>query len=450
VKIAEELAVFSAALEFQQLPPDVVEKTKIFFLDWLGSAVNGADAAPTKMALEVAEELKGKEESTAVADMSRNSCLMAALVNGISSHVVEMDDGHRKGIYHPGAPVFSAILPLAEKLDLSGKRFIEAAVVGYEIGVRSAVAVGKSHYRYWHTTGTCGTFAAAAGASKLLSLDKSQTTWAIGNAGTQASGLWEFLTDNAMSKQLHPAKAAVNGLLAAFLAQKGFTGPASIYEGEKGFFRATSTDFNLDAAAAGLGGGRYAIEECSIKKHASCGHTHSAVDAVLELVTEHGIAPEAIDRVDVRLYDQAMDLLEKVKPTTPFFAKFCLPFCIATAAVYRQVGLEAFTEERLGDPAVLGMMDRITLRRDPALTPLFPEKFCAVVSLRTKAGESLTTRVEDPKGTPENPMSPREITEKYRTMTSKQLGAAAETVLERVMRIENLPSMKVLFQNVHF
>jgi len=450
VKIAEAFADFSVALKYQQLPQEVLEKAKIFFLDWIGSAINGAGEAPTKMALAVAKELKGEEESTALADMSRNSCLMAALVNGISSHVVEMDDGHRKGIYHPGAPVFSAMLPLAEKLNLSGKRFIEAVVVGYEIGVRSAVAVGRSHYRYWHTTGTCGTFGAAAGAAKLLSLDKSQTTWAIGNAGTQASGLWEFLTDNAMSKQLHPAKAAVNGILAAFLAQKGFTGPASIYEGEKGFFRATSTDFNLGAATAGLGEGRYAIEECSIKKHASCGHTHSAVDAVLALVTEHGILPDDVDHVDVRLYDQAMDLLEKVKPTTPFFAKFCLPFCIATAAVYRQVGLEAFTEERLGDPAVLRMMDRITLHRDSALTPLFPEKYCAVVSLRTKAGESLMSRVEDPKGTPENPMSPQEITEKYRAMTSRQLGAASETVLERVMRIENLPSMKTFFQDVRF
>ena len=234
----------------------------------------------------------------------------------------------------------------------------------------------------------------------MLSLNGLRTTWAIGNAGTQASGLWEFLTENAMSKQLHPAKAAVNGMLAAFLARRGFTGASSIYEGEKGFFRATSMDFNPEVATEGLGIGHYAIDQCSIKKHASCGHTHSAVDAVLDLVTQHAISPENIEHIDVRLYDQALDLLEKIKPTSPFFEKFCLPFCIATAAIYRQVGLDAFTEKRLEDPAILRLMDCISLRRDPELTPLFPEKYCAVVTLKTRKGEMLTARIEDPRERP--------------------------------------------------
>jgi 2-methylcitrate dehydratase PrpD len=446
VNIAERFSDFTVKLEFQQLPQAIVKTAKLFFLDWLGAAFRGAEETSTQMSLEAVLELKGSEESTVLADMSRNSCIMAALANGISSHAVEMDDVHRKGIYHPGGPVFSAILPLAERLNASGRRFIEAAVAGYEVGVRSAVAVGKSHYGYWHTTGTCGTFGAAAGAAKLLSLNQQQTAWALGSAGTQAAGLWEFLADSAMSKQLHPAKAAVNGLLSAFLARKGFTGATSIYEGDKGFFRATSTDFDPAAAMADLGNGRYKISECSIKKHASCGHTHSAVDAVLDLVIGHAIVPADIVRINVRLYKQAVDLLEKITPTTPFFAKFCFPFCIASAVIFHQVGLEAFTDERIHDPAILGMMDRVSLACDKELTPLFPEKFSAIVTIETSHGELLTTRVDDPKGTPENPMFEEEIIEKYRRMAAGFLPKGkTERILKRVLNIEDFQSMDRFF-----
>jgi 2-methylcitrate dehydratase PrpD len=447
MKIAEEFANFIVNLGFQELPYIIVEKTKLLFLDWIGAAFRGAEEEPTKMALEVAKEFKGREESTVLADMSRNSCIMAALANGISSHAVEMDDVHRKGIYHPGGPVFSAILPLAERMNVSGKRFIEAAVVGYEVGIRSAVAAGKSHYKYWHTTGTCGTFGAAAGAAKILSLNEKQTTQSLGSAGTQAAGLWEFLADSSMSKLLHPGKAAMNGILSVFLAEKGFTGATSIYEGDKGFFHATSTDFDLCSATVDLKKNIYKISECSLKKHASCGHTHSAIDAILDIISRYSVKPAGIVKIDVRLYKQALDLFENVKATNPFIAKFCFPFCIASAVIYNQVGLEAFTDERIHDREIIAMMERISFSRDEELTKLFPEKFSAIVTIKTSQGEFLTKRVDDPKGTPENPMPKEEIIEKFRLMTGDiLLKERQEIIIDRVLNIENYQFMDKFFK----
>lgn len=446
--IAEQFADFSVTLEYEQLPPQVIGETKVFFLDWLGAAFRGGGEEPTRIALEVLKDWGGGDESTVIADMSRNSCIAAALANGISSHAVEIDDVHREGMYHPGGPVFSAILPLAEKLEVTGKRFIEAAVVGYEIGIRSAVAAGKSHYRYWHTTGTCGTFGAAAGVAKLLSLDRKQTAWALGNAGTQASGLWEFLGENAMSKQFHPGKAAMNGILAATFARKGFTGATSIYEGEKGFFQATSENSNPVGAVEKIGSGVYKITETSIKKHASCGHTHSALDAVIDLVTSHSLGAEDISRIDVGLNSSAFDLLAKVKPTTPSLARFSIPFCVATAVIFNRVGLEAFAEERLRDREVLRIADSVFLHEDEELTVCFPDKMSAMVTIETKAGDILVAHVHDPKGTPENPLTFEEITDKFRQVTADHLRGTSETILQRVMALDECTSMNDFFDNL--
>lgn len=254
-------------------------------------------------------------------------CLLAALVNGASSHVVEMDDLHRESIFHPAAPIMPAVFALAEREGSTGRDIILAISAGYEAGIRIAVAIGPSHYHFWHTTATCGTFGAAAGAAKILGLDEEHFVWALGSAGTQAAGLWEFLGESAMSKQLHPGKAAMNGLLASLLAQKGFTGASKILEGEKGLFRATSQDFSEEKCVAGLGK-EFFSDRNSIKYYASCGHTHSAVDAVLKATGGRPMMVEEIERVDVSVYQASLDLLGDVMPTTPYLGKFNLPFCV--------------------------------------------------------------------------------------------------------------------------
>jgi 2-methylcitrate dehydratase PrpD len=226
--LSEQLAAFIAGTDYDVLPAKTIDMCKLAVLDWLGSVAAGGREQPGRMAVAVARGQGGTRQATLVAARERTSCLNAALVNGICSHIVEMDDVHRASILHAGAAVIPAALSVAEMRHATGREFIAALVAGYEIAVRVGEAVTPSHYLYWHTTGTCGTFGAAAAAAKLLGLGQEELVWVLGNAGTQAAGLWEFLADGAMSKHLHAGKAAMNGVLAALLAQQGFVA-ASVF-----------------------------------------------------------------------------------------------------------------------------------------------------------------------------------------------------------------------------
>lgn len=439
--VSEKLAEFSSGFSYERLSRDQVSKLKLYFLDWLGSAYAGAREKPVGMVLAVAKNQGGNPQATLIPEGSKGSALMAALVNGASSHVVEMDDLHRESILHPAAAIIPAVLAAAEAEHASGKDFLAALAVGYEVGIRVALAAGTSHYNFWHTTGTCGTFGAAAGAGRILRLSSEQMAWALGSAGTQAAGLWAFLVENAMSKQLHPGKAAANGLLAALLAREGFTGAKSILESDKGFFRATSQDFNEARCLEGLGRDFF-FEGNSLKYHASCGHTHSAIDAVLEATAGRPTEPEEVSAVHVRLYQAALDLLGKVEPKSPYLAKFCLPFCIATALLYGRVGLEAFSEERLADERLRLLMRKIHIQPDPTLTSLFPRMWPARVEILGTDGKTRVGACNYPKGDPENPLTVEEVEEKFRWMTRGVLpGHQGDNLLKSIGGLEELDDL---------
>lgn len=444
--ISERIADFIVQTDPGRLPADVVEFTKLCFLDWLGSAIAGSDKPPTAAMVEVARALGGNPEATLIPGWSPTSAFWAALVNGASSHVVEMDDLHKPSILHPAAPVIPAALALAEREGSGGDELIAAIVVGYEVAIRAGECVGPSHYAFWHSTGTCGTFGAAAAAGRLLGLDRDQLVWALGSAGTQAAGLWEFLVDGAMSKQLHPAKAAADGMLAALLAQRGFTAARRIFEGEKGFCRAMSQAGELGRLTDGLGDGSYRISGTSFKAHAACYHIHSAIDAALKIRAEHGGAPDEIARVGVRLYSAAMDLLEKVDPQNPYAAKFNVPFCVATALLRGAVGLDAFTEERLADAAIRGVMERVELARDPALDEGYPERWPAVVEVETSGGPRHQARVDYPRGDPRNPLTATQVVEKFHDLTRVHLPEVRRRALvDGCLALEKVESMAAFF-----
>ena len=442
--LSKQLAQYVCNLSFDDLTQEHIKKTKIYLLDWLGSAFAGKTEKPTHIMIEVARSMGGKPESTIIPDGSKTMCLLAALVNGASSHVVEMDDLHRESILHPAAPIMPAVFALAERENSSGRDIILAISAGYETGIRIAVAIGPSHYHFWHTTATCGTFGAAAGAAKILGLDEEHFVWALGSAGTQAAGLWEFLGESAMSKQLHPGKAAMNGLLASLLAQKGFTGASKILEGEKGLFRATSQDFSEEKCVAGLGK-EFFSERNSIKYYASCGHTHSAVDAVLKATGGRPMMVGEIKRIDVSVYQASLDLLGDVMPTTPYLAKFNLPFCVATALIYGHVNLGDFSSERIGDPDIHRVMDLINLRSDPELSRCYPRKWPARVEIFTRDGRRLEASNDHPKGDPENPLGEADVIEKFKALTNGLISVSTqEGIVERVLNLEEMADINML------
>ncbi|HEU5395152.1 MAG TPA: MmgE/PrpD family protein, partial [Candidatus Methylomirabilis sp.] len=415
--IAEQLAAFTDLLDGKALPEDVRRMARWCLLDWLGSAVAGGKAKPTAILLDVARELGGTPEATLLPDGSRTSAPLAALVNAGASHVVEMDDLHKPAVFHPGATVIPAALAVAEREGASGTELLAAIVAGYEVGIRLGEAAGQRHYDYWHTTGTCGTFAAAAAAGKLLGLDTRRLAAAFGSAGTVAAGLWEFLVDGAMSKQLHPAKAAHDGILCALLAERGFTAATRILEGEKGFLRAMAQGGDAGRLTEGLGSGTFRILATSFKAHAACYHIHSSIDAALLLRERHRPDPQSIRSVTVRLYGAAHRLLQPIQPTSPYAAKFSVPYCVATALLHGAVGPDAFTEARLGEEAVRALLEKVRLAHDPTLDGAYPEQWPAVIELETTAATN-TARVDIPRGDPARPMSEADLLTKFNTLTA--------------------------------
>lgn len=442
--ISQKFAGFATGLTFSDISRDHIHKIKTYFLDWLGSALAGKDEPPVKIMLEVANELGGKPECTVIPDGSRTMCLLAAMVNAASSHVVEMDDLHRESIFHPAAPIMPAVFAAAERERVTGRDLIVAILVGYEIGIRVAVGVGKAHYQRWHTTATCGTFGAAAGSAKILGLGEEQFVWALGSAGTQSSGLWEFLVESAMSKQLHPANAAMSGLLSSLLASKGFTGARRILEGEKGFFRATSRDFDERKCVEELGR-EFLFTHNSLKYYASCGHTHSAIEAVLRATGGKPMAAGDIREVRVSIYEAAFDLLGEVKPITPYLAKFSFPFCVATALRHAHVETVDFTPKRLEDPEIHALMKLVQVHTDPELTREYPRKWPARVEIITREGKTLKGASDYPKGDQENPLEEGEVIGKFMTLTEGILPSPrARAIVDRIMNLEDFQDVSRL------
>lgn len=444
--ITEAFGEFIADFHFSDLTTTQVQKVKWYFLDWLASAIAGANEKPVKVILDLVAKMGGNPEATVIPDNTSNSCLWAALANGAASHVVEMDDLHRESILHPAAAIIPAVLAAAEQCKASGRELITGIALGYETGIRVALAAGPGHYYRWHTTATCGTFGAAAGAAKVLKLSKGDISAALGSAGTQAGGLWEFLVENAMSKQLHTAKAAFNGLLAALLAADGFTGAKRILEGEKGFFAATADGSDEKRCLAGLGE-IFHFERNSLKQHASCGHTHAAIDAILSATEAQPLTPEKIKSVKVWVYQAAIELLGGIEPSSPYLAKFCLPFCIATAIRYGQAGLADFTTDRLKKEDLAELMQRIEIQTDPHLDALYPRKWPARVEIITETDTRLSGSVEFPKGDPENFPTDQEMLAKFDGLTSGLItAAAAERIKYQVDRLEEIEDVSQILK----
>src|SRR5687768_1554966 len=348
VSPTQVLSEFLASVRYESLPEAVVARTEELFLDWLASALAGRNARPI-IAMEQFASLMGPAQgpSEILTTRRRTSPFFAALVNGAASHYVEQDDLHNSSVLHPGTVVFPAVLAAGQQAGISGQALIAASVAGYECGVRVGEFLGRSHYRIFHTTGTAGKLAAAAGVGHVLKLDARQMQDCLGSAGTMAAGLWEFLRDAADSKQLHTAKAAADGLMAAYIARDGFTGARQILEGAQGMAAGMSSDADPRWLTEGLGT-RWALVETSFKFHASCRHTHPAADALLALMQEHKLNADDVVSVTAHVHQGALDVLGPVTdPQTLHQSKFSMGFVLALIAREGRAGLADFTEATL-------------------------------------------------------------------------------------------------------
>ena len=430
-----QLAAFAAHLRFEHLPQAVVRKTEDLLVDWFGSAVAGHGARPVASIARFAQVMgAGQGAAEAIVSRTSNSPYWAAMANAAASHVAEQDDVHNGSVFHPATVVFPAAVAVAQALGASGRDLLTASVAGYEVGIRVGEFLGRSHYKVFHTTGTAGTLAAAAAVGHLLKLDAQQMLHALGSAGTQAAGLWEFLRTAADSKQLHTAHAAAAGVMAAYLAQDGFTGAAQILEGPQGMAAGMSSDADPAKLVDGLGT-RWATAETSFKYHASCRHTHPAADALLQVMQQHRLQPGDLAGVVTHVHQGAIDVLGPVvRPVTVHQSKFSMGTVLALVAQFGHAGLAEFDQHFLSD-ATQALRDKVTMQLDAEVDGAYPRRWIGKVTVTTTDGRVLHGRVDEPKGDPGNTLSRDEITAKALRLAAFSGGATATEMQQAVDRL---------------
>jgi 2-methylcitrate dehydratase PrpD len=439
------LAEFAANLRFADIPESVSRRTEDLFLDWFGSTLAGKGARPVKAIECFAKQMAGGATGRSEVLIKRRftTPLFAAMVNAAASHFVEQDDVHCGAVFHPGTVVFPPALAVAQEIGASGSSLLTASVAGYEVGIRVGEFLGRSHYETFHTTGTAGALAAAAAVGNLLCIPPAQMLDAFGSAGTQAAGLWEFLRDGADSKQLHAAKAAVNGLIAAYLAKEGFTGASQILEGPKGMASGMSRDANPQKLTERLGE-RWATAETSFKYHASCRHTHPSADALLNVIGTHRLGWNQIAEVTAHVHQAAIDVLGGVThPKTVHQAKFSMGTVLALLAVFGRAGVQEF-ENHWNEPRVVAFRQRVRMLLDDEVNRAYPVRWIGKITVTTADGRMLPGRADIPKGDPGNSLSRGELEGKaielavYSHAASEQEMKAAFARIWELSKVRNV------------
>jgi 2-methylcitrate dehydratase PrpD len=394
-----------------------LDRAAVFTLDAIANTLAGSNSEPGRKLLQW-----GASQGQ---DAGRK-----ALVAGGLTHILETDDLHRASVTHPGCVVVPAVFALAEREGSNGRQMLKAILHGFEAMCRVGAGVGPSHYRVWHNTATCGPFGSAMAAATLLDLNADQAMHALGNAGTQSSGLWEFMETGAMSKHLHAGRAAEAGIVAADLAKLDFTGPPKILEGAKGFFEATCLDSEPEKVTANPDA-PWQLTQTSIKPWPCCRHTHPAIDAALEL--HQALAGRGIASVQVDTYQAAMDVCDRPQPDSEYAAKFSIYHCVAAALDAGEVVFDSFSaanRDRLG-----GLRERISSVVAEPYASNYPISWGSAVTVVTTDGDSLCANRTAAKGDPEAALNNEEMIFKA-NMLLKHAGfctADAQRVIDGVL-----------------
>jgi 2-methylcitrate dehydratase PrpD len=430
--VTRTLARYLVESKYAGIPAAVKHEAARALLNWAGCAIGSSRHATVECALAALGEFSGPPQAGVLGRSERLDILHAALINGISSHVLDYDDTHARAV-HPSAPVLPALLALAEWRHVSGADLVHAFVLGVETECRIGLSVFPEHYDVgWHITGTAGVFGAAAGAGKLLGLNEQQMTWALGIAATQSAGLREMF--GSMCKSFHPGHAAHNGLTAALLAARHFTSSERAIEAPRGFAHVLSTRFDPAAITEGLGA-RFELSSNMYKPYACGLVVHAAIDGCIQLRNEQDIQPEAIERIDLEVCPIVLELTAKTNPQTGLEGKFSVYHAAAVAVIFGAAGEPQFSDGCVRDPRVIALRGRVTATPGDQL-----RKTEARVSIRLKDGRAFSKHVEHALGTLQRPMSDADLEAKFRGLTDGILGTKQSDELIRLCwSIDELP-----------
>jgi len=401
--LTRRLARFIVSSHFDDLPEPVRHEAKRTLLNWVGCAIGGSPHVTVANAIAALSPFFGPAQATLIGRRERADVLHAALLNGISSHVLDFDDTHIETAIHLAAPVVPAVLALLELRPASGQELINALTIGIETELGIGMAVTPAHYQAgWHITGTVGVFGSAAAAGRLLGLDEQQMCWALGLAATQPVGLQEMF--GSMTKSFHPGRAAQNGLTAALLARNGYTASERALEARRGWLNVLSSACDLSAFAP-LGWG---ILRNSYKPFACGLVVHPVIDGCLQL-RARGVAAQAIERIELAVHPRVLDVTAIADPRTGLEGKFSVNHAAAVAIVEGAAGEREFSDAMVRAPAIAALRRRVFATVEAKLG-----KAQARVAIWLKNGEQLEDFVEHAIGSVENPMSDRMLEDKFR------------------------------------
>ena len=436
--LAQQLGEFVYNTAYNDIPDKVIDKAKQCMLDSIGVTIYGSQFEAPQITAAFVVETGGKAEASILGTPHKAPCFLAALANGVASHVADYDDSG--GFGHPSGILMPATLALAEANPISGRDLLAAFILGNEVGSKLAQVMMFKHYEVgFHSTGTLGTIAAAVTSAKLLNLSPSQITNALGIAASSAGGIRQNF--GTMTKCWHSGHAASAGMMAALVAQKGYDSSPQALDGKVGFIQAFQGNAEADFPVAQLGN-PYSLMELMFKKYPSCHGTHAAVDAMLQLREQNNLSPQEVTSVECHGRPLMNSVLIYKDPRTGLQAKFSLEYCVSAALAVGHLGIAQFIDEAVLQPEVREIMKKVSSIEDAALGDLAMEKQLLAPSRVTvflKDGREVSQTVEEARGGPRDPLPWAELEAKFLECAEQSLPVAqAKKALNLVHNLEQL------------
>lgn len=444
VQTTKPLAAFAAGLNHNATPSEAREVALQCLLDMLGVTLAGASEPLVEMLSAEAEDAGGAPQATVIGRGYKTSSSQAALVNGSAAHALDYDDVLSAMTGHPTVPVYPALLALAEREGLSGRDVVTAFIAGVEVEGRIGAMMSKGHYaKGWHSTGTLGTFAAAAAVGRLLGLDDEAMARAFGIAGTQAAGLKSMF--GTMCKPFHAGKAAQNGLMAATLAKRGFSSREDVLDCAQGFVATQANgDVAPERAVRGLGE-RFHAPDVLFKYHAACYGVHASIEAALKAAKHPAFDPELVERVDVAVAQHCIGMCDIAEPTTGLEGKFSLTHNVALGLLEQaDGGLTLYEDERMGDTGPKALRQKVNVTGVEATGPF-------EASLVIHQSNGVVIRERHDVETPERDLNRQwaKLEGKFRALATPVIGAEkAEEVIRLCRGLDDADSIAPLMDAV--
>jgi 2-methylcitrate dehydratase PrpD len=455
--ITEKTAKFIVETNIEKIPEAAIKAAKECMFDCLSCTLAGSAEPCSEIGRKVISEMGGKPQCRVIGGDFKTSAPLASLAHGIMAHALDYDDFSIAMTSHPSSPVLPLILSLGEAMGISGEKALESYIIGIEVETKIASGINPSrggkkghHEKGWHTTSTIGTLGATAAAAKILDLNLEETAMALGIASSMASGIRENF--GTMTKPLHAGIAAKNGVLAGLLAKEGFTASKSAWEGNLGFCQLFSGEAGYNLEEMDRFGNPFELISpgISIKFHPSCQGTPAGIDVTLELIKEHNIFPDMVEKVEVGVGDEWwFRTLIYTEPKSGLEGKFSMQYCIAAALLDGEVGLRQFVDEKVRDPKTREIMKRVEMIVHPEARAPFLERYGkedivpANVKIRLLDGKEYFMHWNYPKGAPKNPLTKEELSKKckdcaiYGGFSEKVIDQLSE-VIEKLEEIDNV------------